>query len=661
MPFIFQYLLKLSLTLAVMYLFYYILLWKLTFYRWNRFYLLCYSLLSFVIPFINITPWIADQPIAGNVLMNRVMFMNKLPAEHAFSWWPWLSALFAAGVLVMLARLVMQLISIWSLRRKATLVRSDHVNLYDVDGPISPFSFAQSIFINTRLHTGEELQRIMQHEFVHVKQQHTIDLLMGELLCIVNWYNPFAWLIKKAIRQNLEFIADNSVLQTGIDARHYQYLLLKVTGLTQYSVSSNFNISSLKQRIVMINKLRSARVHLLKFMFVLPLLAFVLVAFRGQQERKRQEAELLLHESVSPVSDTVPKKSSSPKFQQPRRITRFLKEHQSVEDVDWKNNNTSGNTVILKLKNGKSETYDLSRKEENEDFIKKYGASLVTPPPPPPVPSAPGAPAKDKQTVMLESVNEEKEKLDYLAEKAANDKQKASDENVEKATYDEQKAIYEYEKTRYDKQKVIYEKEKASYKKKYGNIPNPPVPPVTPLSIITNPVNMVSASDTTDPVSYFQSSGNATVSIKNMDAALHAPLYVVDGLVVNASEFSTIDPGEMESIDVLKGKSATSLYGDKGVNGVVMITTKNNSQMSDSKAKSPNDNKSILQLGSLKNYNVLLIVDGIEMTSEALNKINRSSIENIEILKGSSSTVIYGEKGKEGAILITLKKNASVK
>jgi hypothetical protein len=144
-----------------------------------------------------------------------------------------------------------------------------------------PFSFGRSVFINSQLHTEEEIEDILLHEYIHVRQRHTIDVIWSEILCLLNWYNPFAWLIRFHIRQNLEFIADGKVLENGIDKKKYQYLLLKVTGCSPFKISTPFNFSSLKKRINMMNKIKSAPVHLLRFLFMLPLLAVLLLAFRS--------------------------------------------------------------------------------------------------------------------------------------------------------------------------------------------------------------------------------------------------------------------------------------------------------------------------------------------------------------------------------------------
>jgi hypothetical protein len=146
---------------------------------------------------------------------------------------------------------------------------------------IIPFSFGNSIYINKQHHTEDELAEIIRHESVHVRQKHTIDVLIAEFICIFNWYNPFAWLIKHAIKQNLEFLADDIVIQNGTDKKRYQYLLLKVMGCSPLTISSNLNLSSLKNRIFMINKPKTSKKHLLKFLFVLPIIVLMMLAFRN--------------------------------------------------------------------------------------------------------------------------------------------------------------------------------------------------------------------------------------------------------------------------------------------------------------------------------------------------------------------------------------------
>ncbi|HEY4337397.1 MAG TPA: M56 family metallopeptidase, partial [Puia sp.] len=184
---------------------------------------------------------------------------------------------------MLLIRTLLRGYSLARIKKQARLLSSDKgIRIYEVDRPITPFSFGNTIYINPNLHTEKEWKEIILHEYVHIRQHHTLDILLAELVTILNWYNPFAWALRHSIRQNLEFIADQQVLDKGVDKKEYQYHLLSVMGHPGYRLANNFNFSSLKKRIVMMNKIRSARLHLLRFLFLLPLLAVILLAFRGR-------------------------------------------------------------------------------------------------------------------------------------------------------------------------------------------------------------------------------------------------------------------------------------------------------------------------------------------------------------------------------------------
>jgi hypothetical protein len=192
------------------------------------------------------------------------------------------------GAAILLLRFIIRYISFVRIRHRSELISGDGIKIYQVDKEIIPFSFGNAVFINRNQHSEEELKEIVRHEFVHVKQNHTIDIVWAELLCIFNWYNPFAWLLKRSIRQNLEFIADNKVIENGINKKEYQYLLLKVIGNRQFCIAAQFNFSSLKKRIAMMNKSKSAKRQLLRMLFLLPATAVLLLAFRNLNSGERE-------------------------------------------------------------------------------------------------------------------------------------------------------------------------------------------------------------------------------------------------------------------------------------------------------------------------------------------------------------------------------------
>jgi len=293
MSLLIQYLVKLSISLAIVWLFYQFILRKLTFYNSNRWYLLAYTLLSFFIPFINISGLLGNNNGVNNELIQFIPSVHQYTialeeASHcpipiwstSYDKWDWAAFALMFGAAILLLRFIVRYISFIRIRSRSKLISEDGIKIYQVDESIIPFSFGKSVFINSNLHTEHELREIVRHEFVHVRQNHTIDIVWAELLCIINWYNPFAWLLKRSIRQNLEFIADNKVVENGIDKKQYQYLLLKVIGNNQYSIATKFNFSSLKKRIVMMNKTKSARLQVGRFLFMVPVLAIILLAFR---------------------------------------------------------------------------------------------------------------------------------------------------------------------------------------------------------------------------------------------------------------------------------------------------------------------------------------------------------------------------------------------
>jgi len=377
MSLLFIYILKLSISLSVVHLFYHFVLRKLTFYTWNRWYLLGYSFLSFFIAFFNITPLFQSGLLHYNKAVQFVPSIDfyggdisagkSAEAISQSNWdnWSWCLLIVITGSVVLSIRLIIQYFSFLNIRRKAKLLSENETKVYHVEADIIPFSFGNSIFINKQLHSLDELREIVRHEFVHVKQKHSIDILWSELLCIVSWYNPFSWLLKRSIRQNLEFIADSKVLESGMNKKEYQYLLLKVIGNNHFSIASKFNFSSLKKRIAMMNKMRTARMHIVKFLFMLPLVAVLLIAFRKKEyeadssrSQLRNMSRTIAVSSAAVVNDTTPKAKANKKQTENRASDHF-------EITDKK--------AVIHLHNGKTEEYDLTDSLQRRNFEANYG------------------------------------------------------------------------------------------------------------------------------------------------------------------------------------------------------------------------------------------------------------------------------------------------
>lgn len=374
---ILQYLLKWSIALGAAYVFYRLVLRPLTFYQWNRRYLVLYSIIAFFIPFINITTYVPPAKLQGMKIVNYIPVINISGNEtaraaaqsNAIDVLLIAGLLIATGSIVLLTRLVLQWLSLRRIRKTAVWVYHPQANVYHVDEHVIPFSFGNSIYVNTSLHSERELQDIILHEFVHVRQKHSMDIIWSEILCILNWYNPFAWLIRHAIRQNLEFIADQAVLNNGLDKKQYQYHLLKVIGSPQYSIANNFNFSSLKKRIAMMNRLKSARVHLVKFVFVLPLLAVLLLAFRNKEGWNKQVKNDTIPERRILLPDELVLHNVTVEDLHIISLKEFYRRNPEVKQVAW----SDEDELIVYMKNGRREVYSTEDKDDMKRFVKAYG------------------------------------------------------------------------------------------------------------------------------------------------------------------------------------------------------------------------------------------------------------------------------------------------
>lgn len=284
---IYAYITKLAICLALGYMFYLLLLRRMTWYAWNRYYLLFLPLAALALPALPLAlpsslPALnaaffvtGSQPAAAGIAASAGAVTQgpglNLPVM--------LLVLLCAGAVFFLLRLLFRVYFLYRTRRMARLVNAGDVKLYHLPGCTAPFSFYNAIYLDTTRYDASELESILQHELVHVTQKHTLDVLVAECICIVQWFNPAAWMLKHAIKQNLEFIADDQVLQKGINRKGYQYLLLKVSGAMPHSLATNLLFPSLKERISMMNKDRSGKKQLLKYLCIIPLACLLVFAF----------------------------------------------------------------------------------------------------------------------------------------------------------------------------------------------------------------------------------------------------------------------------------------------------------------------------------------------------------------------------------------------
>ena len=346
--------------------------------------LLIYSLACFIIPFINLDPLLQNTTVTIGVLEAIPPFNDFVPADSNVRHVQFIIfAIISTGSIICLAKLFLQFLSYRNLKRNAVLLHNaGNVRIYSADAGCS-FSLGNNIYIDTAAHSHDELEKVLQHELIHVKQLHWIDLITGELLIIVNWFNPFAWFMRAAIRQNLEYIANQQVLQKGYDSKSYQYLLLKVSSLQSFRLAAHFSLTGLKNRINMMNKIKSARVHLVKFVFILPFVIMMLLAFRTVNP-----SPLI---GIFTAADTIQPDTANDSLQ----IGVLIADTIIVTNNDFSKNiiYTGGEQLVVIYNNKSKESLVMTMKEWNRNKRaneKKYGKLPEPPKPPkPPVPPVP--------------------------------------------------------------------------------------------------------------------------------------------------------------------------------------------------------------------------------------------------------------------------------
>lgn len=178
-----------------------------------------------------------------------------------------------------LLRFAIRLTSIIKFRLQGAKIWLRGIPVIAIQKEAAPSSFFKLIFINPNLHSEEETRQILEHEQAHSRQWHSLDIMIAEITSCLFWFNPATWLLKREIRNNHEFLADQEVLHAGIDVKNYQYHLLQATYLTpEGSLGNQFNVSPLKKRIMMMNRKKTEKIACVKYMLVGPLslaLAFV--------------------------------------------------------------------------------------------------------------------------------------------------------------------------------------------------------------------------------------------------------------------------------------------------------------------------------------------------------------------------------------------------
>lgn len=625
------YILKSSLCLALFYLFYRLLLSKETFHRFNRIALLGVMLISCLLPLVRITVDRATVVNTSVMLMEEDMLMYPwemqvmVQEEAAFPWREWLVAVYFLGIFFFLLR------NLWSLVRMLYLIRHSRcrqmengICLVIHQAGFAPFSWMKYIVIS-QTDLDENGTDILIHEEAHIRNRHSLDLLLVELCVWLQWFNPAAWLLKQELQNVHEYEADEAVLRQGIDAKRYQMLLIKkAVGARLYSIANSFNHSSLKKRITMMIRKKSNPWARAKYLYVLPLAAVTVAAFaRPEISEPLDEISSVKVNDLSAITGKNSPENLSVAATSAADVTLKMKvTDQSGSPIVGASvlivNSTSGTLTDSEgnftLKVGDDQRISVS-------YIGMKSVEL----------SVKECLEKQIKEVRLTSDADSGPQLTVVSQSSESASQKAPQHNTTSEPQNTEEVFMVVENMpefpgglnaclKFLADHVAYPKEAAEKKiqgrvivqfvvMKDGSIANArvirsvdPLLDAEALRVIglmpkwkpgtqrgqavnvkfTMPITFRLDKDSTDmqPALVGKVIEISGATKENNQKAFHfpdgkeTPLVVVDGEEISVSSLEKLSSDTFESINVFKGETAINRFGEKGKNGVLLITTK---------------------------------------------------------------------------------------
>lgn len=364
------YLVKTSGLLAVFLLAYHALLRKETFFNTNRWYLLAGLITSSLLPLLTYTKivWVDPapmnqyQPLSLEHLMMLQQTNDATVTEFSINWFDVFAGMYISGSLFFLLKFILDLRSLHRIIKGHPMRRSGKYILVDSPKIESPFSFFNYIVYNSALLQPEELESIICHEKVHSSQKHSIDMIVGQLFCIAFWFNPFVWMYKKSISQNLEFIADAEATKLIADKKAYQKTLLKITVQPEcIAITNHFYQSLIKKRIVMLNKQQSKKRNSWKYAIVLPALAAFMLLFQVRTVAQEKEGTPKIISEKTKLSIEVTKDSKDEELEANKNVFK----DQFNTEVNFENIKRNQNKEITAIKvtvadKGQSQVYEVA-------------------------------------------------------------------------------------------------------------------------------------------------------------------------------------------------------------------------------------------------------------------------------------------------------------
>ena len=697
------YILKSALCLAAFYLFYRLLLSRDTFHRFNRVALLCVLVLSAVVPLIEVST--TETSGVGQTMLTLEEWLALAgtmaeavpaePVEPSRAVWPLvLLAVYGAGVLFFLVRNVCSLFRLGQLLRGTS--RED-IRRYVKDAPqvlllvrerdIAPFSWMRCIVI-ARRDLEEDGRPILLHELAHIRLGHSWDLLLADLCCFVQWFNPAAWLLKQELQA----------------VHEYERL---------YSMANSLNHSKLKKRITMMQRRKSNPWARAKFLYVLPLAAVAVAAFARPEvsgvsnelsaAKVTDLAEIMKAESVK--SAVVPQDTARKQKYAVVDGTELLESRVGLQDlISYLGNNirlseeteekgVQGKLLMKLIFNEKGELKESQVLEGVDPAIDAEALRVVKS-----IPRSIAEKLRGDTVAMCFpipfkfAIAPKKEGM-KLSDPVVSIGEKEADNVYDMVKQAPQfpggsKAMREYLKTNMRYPQIA--KENGIQGRvilqfvvdETGKVRDPRILRSVDPALDAEAIRLVEAMPLWTPgkqdgkavavrftvpvVFSLQEDGKLPQKSKSV--------WAIDGKIVPYEQVKAMDSSEIATIHIWKGQDAIDRYGEQVTGDVIEVITKKASDgeevlsVSGGKMSELYKHTGILGIGNRKTGtsvnpdSVLILIDGVPATEETFRALSPEKITSVSVMKDDMAETLsikYGKKALNGVIAIKTKDAAT--
>jgi hypothetical protein len=408
-----HYLLEANMYLMVFYAMYCLFLNKETHYTLNRVYLLCSCILSFLLPVLQIGA-LKPAETTTQVTFVKIMptaFPHTKPVvtaaiENPITMQDVLLLAYLLGVAVLTIVLLIKLFKLVKMTRITHKLVNDQYKMVSIEDSNTAFSFFNYLFIGSKT-TGSDI--IIRHELVHIRQKHSVDIVFMEVMKIMNWFNPFIYMVQVSLKTVHEYIADEQTAAVENDALTYSsFLVNNAYGLNGSSIThSFFNYNLLKKRIIMLNQKRSGNLARLKYLMAVPICAGMLCASTLGFSKTYGWVDLAPRHSNTSVAAYKTAHLASDTTKRVTNINQVTSKGYKYDEDGYLINGKTDFRVLITEKNGEQKEYfKRSAKPAGLALLKdKYGYSFpkmlihAKLPPPPPVPPAPSVNAPQPKAI----------------------------------------------------------------------------------------------------------------------------------------------------------------------------------------------------------------------------------------------------------------------